>query len=54
MYLIVKNLLLGAGSFLLVTSCAVKETFSTPDENKFVHIDGTPAYVLIESDKSLE
>jgi hypothetical protein len=46
--------LFGVLSLLLVTSCAVKETFSTPDKNKFVHIESTPAYILIEPDKSLE
>ena len=41
-------------SLLLVSSCAVNTVRSAPEENKFVHIDGTPAYVLIETGKSLE
>ena len=33
---------------MLTTSCAVNTVDSAPEKNKFVHIDGTPAYVLIE------
>ena len=40
-------------SLLLITSCAVNTATSVPDKSKFIHIDGTPAYVLIESDKSV-
>ena len=39
-------------SLFLITSCAVNTATSVPDKSKFIHIDGTPAYVLIESDKS--
>ena len=48
-----KNLLLVLSSSLslLVASCAVNTASSAPEKNKFVHIDGTPAYVLIEPDK---
>ena len=41
-------------SLLLISSCAVNTVSSAPEENKFVHIDGTPAYVLIEPDKSVD
>ena len=41
-------------SLLLISSCAVNTVSSAPEENKFVHIDGTPAYVLIQTGKSLE
>ena len=41
-------------SLFLITSCAVKTVTSAPDKDRFVHIDGTPAYVLIESDKSAD
>lgn len=39
---------------LLVSSCAVNTASSVPEKNKFVHIEGTPAYVLIEPDKSVD
>ena len=41
-------------SLFLITSCAVNTATSVPDKSKFIHIDGTPAYVLIESDKSFD
>ena len=41
-------------SLFLITSCAVNTATSVPDKSKFINIDGTPAYVLIESDKSTE
>ena len=41
-------------SLFLITSCAVNTVTSAPENDKFLHIDGTPAYVLIESDKSTE
>ena len=41
-------------SLFLITSCAVNTVTSAPETDKFLHIDGTPAYVLIESDKSTE
>lgn len=41
-------------SLFLITSCAVNTVTSAPEKDKFLHIDGTPAYVLIESDKSTE
>jgi len=41
-------------SLFLITSCAVNTATSVPDKSKFIHIDGTPAYVLIESDKSVD
>tara|TARA_B100001559_G_scaffold137694_1_gene115655 strand:- start:2303 stop:2773 length:471 start_codon:yes stop_codon:yes gene_type:complete len=41
-------------SLFLITSCAVSTVTSAPEKDKFLHIDGTPAYVLIESDKSTD
>jgi len=41
-------------SLFLITSCTVNTVTSAPEKDKFLHIDGTPAYVLIESDKSTE
>ena len=41
-------------SLLLSASCAVNTVGSAPEKNKFIHIDGTPAYVLIEPSKSIE
>lgn len=41
-------------SLFLITSCAVNTVTSAPEKDKFLHIDGTPAYVLIGSDKSTE
>ena len=49
-----RQVFLGVISLLLVTSCAVNTASSAPEKNKFVHIEGTPAYVLIEPDKSLD
>ena len=37
-----------------ISSCAVNTASSAPEKNKFVHIEGTPAYVLIEPDKSVD
>ena len=45
-----KNILLCVITSLLITSCAVNTASSAPEKNKFVHIEGTPAYVLIEPD----
>ena len=39
---------------LLISSCAINTASSAPEKNKFIHIDGTPAYVLIEPDKSVD
>ena len=41
-------------SLFLITSCAVNTVTSAPEKEKFLHIDGTPSYVLIESDKSTD
>ena len=41
-------------SLLLTTSCAVNTVDSAPEKNKFIHIDGTPAYVLIEPNSSVD
>ena len=41
-------------SLLLTISCAVNTVDSAPEKNKFVHIDGTPAYVLIEPNSSVD
>ena len=49
-----RHVLFGLLSLLLVTSCAVNTASSAPEKNKFVHIEGTPAYVLIEPDKSVD
>jgi hypothetical protein len=49
-----RHVLFGVLSLLLVTSCAVNTASSAPEKNKFVHIEGTPAYVLIEPDKSVD
>ena len=49
-----RHVLFGVLLLLLVTSCAVNTASSAPEKNKFVHIDGTPAYVLIEPDKSVD
>ena len=54
MNLIAKNVFLGVISLLLISSCAVNTASSAPEKNKFIHIEGTPAYVLIEPDKSLD
>jgi hypothetical protein len=47
MILLIKNVLLVVTASLLVTSCAVNTASSAPEKNKFVHIEDTPAYVLI-------
>jgi hypothetical protein len=49
-----RHVLFGVLSLLLVTSCAVNTASSAPEKNKFVYIEGTPAYVLIEPDKSVD
>ena len=49
-----RHVLFGVLSLLLVTSCAVNTASSAPEKSKFVHIEGTPAYVLIEPDKSVD
>jgi hypothetical protein len=49
-----RHVLFGVLSLLLVTSCAVNTASSAPEKNKFVHIEGTPAHVLIEPDKSVD
>ena len=54
MTLIAKNVFLGVISLLLISSCAVNTASSAPEKNKFVHIEGTPAYVLIEPDKTID
>ena len=41
-------------SVLLTASCAINTVTSAPKKSKFVHIDGTPAYVSIEPNKSVE
>ena len=41
-------------SLILTASCAVDTVNSVPDKNKFINIEGTPAYVLIEPSKSIE
>ena len=39
---------------MVSTSCAVNTVNSAPDKNKFINIEGTPAYILMEPDKSME
>ena len=41
-------------ALFFISSCAVNTASSAPEKNKFVHIEGTPAYVLIEPDKSVD
>ena len=42
-------------ALIVLTSCAVINSVnSAPDEDKFINIEGTPAYVLIEPSKSIE
>ena len=41
-------------SLFLIASCAVNTVDSAPEKNKFIQIDGTPAYVLIETNSSVE
>ena len=48
------NLLSIIIALFFVSSCAVNTASSAPEKNKFVHIEGTPAYVLIEPDKSVD
>ena len=38
---------------LLTASCAVNTVTSAPEKSKFIHIDGTPAYVSIGTNKSV-
>ncbi len=49
-----KEIFVFAGLLLLTSSCAVNTVNSVPEKNKFIHIEGTPAYVLIEPSKSIE
>ena len=39
---------------MVSTSCAINTVNSAPDKNKFLNIEGTPAYILMEPDKSME
>ena len=39
---------------MFIASCAVNSVNSAPDEDKFINIEGTPAYVLVERNKSME
>jgi len=48
------NLLSIIIALFFVSSCAVNTASSAPEKNKFVHIEGTPTYVLIEPDKSVD
>ena len=48
------NLLSIIITLFFISSCAVNTASSAPEKNKFVHIEGTPAYVLIEPDKSVD
>ena len=48
------NLLSIIIALFFISSCAVNTASSAPEKNKFVHIEGTPAYVLIEPNKSVE
>ena len=41
-------------TLMVTTSCAINTVNSAPDKNKFINIEGTPAYVLMEPDKSME
>ena len=41
-------------TLMVTTSCAINTVNSAPDKNKFINIEGTPAYILIEPDKSME
>ena len=54
MNLTLKIYFLGIISLLLLASCAVNTASSAPEKSKFVHIEGTPAYVLIEPEKSAD
>ena len=41
-------------TLMVSTSCAINTVNSAPDKNKFLNIEGTPAYILMEPDKSME
>ena len=41
-------------TLMVTTSCAINTVNSAPDKNKFINIEGTPAYILMELDKSME
>ena len=41
-------------TLMVTTSCAINTVNSVPDKNKFINIEGTPAYILMEPDKSME
>ena len=41
-------------TLMVSTSCAINTVNSAPDKNKFINIEGTPAYILMEPDKSME
>ena len=41
-------------TLMVSTSCAINTVYSAPDKNKFINIEGTPAYILMEPDKSME
>ena len=48
------NLLSIIIALFFISSCVVNTASSAPEKDKFVHIEGTPAYVLIEPDKSVD
>ena len=41
-------------TLMVTTSCAINTVNSAADKNKFINIEGTPAYILMEPDKSME
>ena len=41
-------------TLMVSTSCAINTVYSAPDKTKFINIEGTPAYILMEPDKSME
>ena len=49
-----KYLIIGLLVLMFIASCAVNSVNSVPDEDKFINIEGTPAYVLVEPNKSME
>ena len=49
-----KYLIIGLLVLVSIASCAVNSVNSVPDEDKFINIEGTPAYVLVEPNKSME
>ena len=49
-----KAISFSVGLLLFTASCSVNTVNSVPEKNKFIHIEGTPAYVLIEPSKSIE